>query len=91
IVLMSVAFIVPLLNLAQPGVWTKIIAAASLLVMITTYLPTLNYYRLPRIWSMTLPLAGFLYLLMTCHSALLHVFGSGASWKGRSYGKPPIT
>lgn len=55
----------------------------TIILMIKTYLPTLNLYQLPKIWSLFLPIAAFFYLMMTIHSAYLHKVGKGGNWKGR--------
>lgn len=61
------------------------------LVMTTTYLPMLHYYRQPRWLALTLPATAFLYLLMTVDSAVRHYRGRGAAWKGRTYARPDTT
>lgn len=55
----------------------------TIILMIKTYLPTLNLYQLPKIWSLFLPIAAFFYLMMTIHSAYLYKVGKGGNWKGR--------
>ena len=54
-------------------------------VMTWTYLPTLDLYRQPAYWALTLPVAGVLYGLMTVDSARRHYAGRGGAWKGRTY------
>jgi hopene-associated glycosyltransferase HpnB len=85
--LMLAAFVLPLLALAF-GAQAILISLFTLVVMIICYLPTLHYYRLHPLWSLTLPVSGFLYLLMTWSSGLQTVFRHGTSWKGRHY---PVT
>lgn len=87
--LMSVAFVSPVINLIAADVEYQWMSGVTFIIMFTTYLPVLRYYEIPVFWSLTLPLAGLLYLLMTCDSAWLHISGRGSSWKGRTYGKTP--
>ncbi len=61
------------------------LGGATWLIMAWTYLPTLELYRLSTFWSLTLPLAGILYVMMTLDSARLHYLGKGGAWKGRTY------
>ena len=90
-VMMFVAFLVPLLNTLMAQGWPRWLGLATLPVMCATYAPVLRYYGIPVIWSLSLPVAGILYLVMTWHSALNHLSGRGAVWKGRSYGKLSAT
>jgi len=78
---MGVMFGVPLFGLLQ----NPPLAAATIGLMAASYLPTLAFYRLSPLWSLTLPLAGLLYLAMTWHSALRHLRGVKSVWKGRVY------
>jgi len=47
------------------------------------YLPTIRLYRLFPAWALSLPVAAFLYTLMTLDSARLHRLGRGGLWKDR--------
>ena len=82
--IMVAAFVLPVVALGQSGS-TQIMGAVTLALMAMSYIPTLRYYDIPVIWSVTLPLAGVLYLLMTWTSAWRHWVGAGARWKDRSY------
>ena len=62
-----------------------ILAILTGLLMQISYYPTLKLYDLSPVWGLTLPLIGFLYLLMTLDSALRYWRGKGGSWKGRTY------
>lgn len=88
-VIMFVAFLAPVLNTVMSQGWPRWLGLATLPVMFATYAPLLRYYGIPIVWSLSLPVAGTLYLVMTWHSALNHLSGRGAVWKGRSYGKNP--
>jgi len=62
-----------------------VLGAAAWVLMAVLYLPTLKLYRIFPLWSLSLPLSGLLYSLMTLSSAVRHWRGSGGAWKGRSY------
>lgn len=80
-ILMILAYLIPLIGLfIAPSV-----ASFTLLVMFATYLPVILYYNLNPFWMLGLPLAGFLYLLMTGTSAYRYYVGERSNWKGRSY------
>jgi hypothetical protein len=53
--------------------------------MAAAYLPTARFYGRPWVWTLTLPLAGLLFLAMTVTSALNYWRGIRAQWKRRSY------
>ncbi|MBM3582364.1 MAG: glycosyltransferase, partial [Alphaproteobacteria bacterium] len=54
-------------------------------LMAVAYAPTVRLYGLAPAYTLTLPLAGVLYALMTLDSARRHWAGKGGGWKGRSY------
>jgi len=58
---------------------------AAWLLMAATYVPVLRYYRQPVWLAPALPVTAALYLAMTVHSAVRHLRGRGAVWKGRAY------
>ena len=58
--------------------------AAAWLIMATTYLPMLRFYRMPAWWAPLLPVVALLYLAMTVDSARHHARGRGGAWKGRT-------
>jgi len=57
------------------------------LLIAGAYGPTLGLYNRPRIAAVLLPVAGFLYTLMTVDSAVRHWRGRGGEWKGRVQAK----
>ncbi len=59
------------------------LGAAAWLAMAISFLPTLRFYRLSPLWSVTLPAIAFLYLSYTINSAYRHLRRSGGEWKGR--------
>jgi len=63
------------------------LGAAALLLIAGAYGPTLGLYNRPRIAAVLLPVAGFLYTLMTVDSAVRHWRGRGGEWKGRVQAK----
>ncbi|TAN44391.1 MAG: squalene synthase HpnD [Rhodospirillales bacterium] len=84
-VAMSLLYLVPPLALVL-GIFDEngpvtLAGAMGWLTMTIAYTPTTIYYRLKPflLWAVTLPLAGFLYTLMTLDSALR----GGGNWKGR--------
>ena len=62
-----------------------IAAAAAWGIMSALFIPTLRLYDRSPFLSLALPLAGFLYALMTLASALRYWRGRGGEWKGRHY------
>ncbi len=79
--LMILAYVVPLIALFTYPIPAFLIIALILM----TYLPTVSYYNLNPLWIAGLPLAGFLYLLMTWTSTFRYYRGERSQWKGRSY------
>ena len=79
------AYALPALCLLIPDASTRLAGLAALALMMGSYIPILRYYRLNPLWSVTFPLAGALYLLMTWSSARRHWSGAGAGWKSRNY------
>jgi hopene-associated glycosyltransferase HpnB len=63
------------------------LGAAAWLLMALAYGPTLALYSRPRVAAVLLPVAGFLYTLMTVDSALRHWRERGGEWKGRVQAK----
>ncbi|MEQ9200517.1 MAG: glycosyltransferase, partial [Rhodospirillales bacterium] len=62
-------------------------SAVTLSLMTVCFLPTIQLYRLPLVWALTLPVAGLLYGLMTWSSGYRHWRGRGGGWKGRTYSR----
>lgn len=76
----------PLLALSWPWHGQAVaggLALAAWLLMALSEGPTLRLYGLSPLRGLLLPLAGFLYSLMTFDSARRHWQGRGATWKGR--------
>nr|MBS0019383.1 glycosyltransferase [Gammaproteobacteria bacterium] len=83
--LMAVAFVAPPLALLTTSFWAKAAAMVALPAMMVSYLPILNFYKLPPYLALVLPIVGILYLAMTWDSALRYWRGERSRWKGRAY------
>ena len=64
---------------------TAIAGFAAWFTMGWAFSPTLYRYGLNPWYGFTLPVAGFLYTLMTLDSARRHWQGRGGEWKGRTH------
>lgn len=64
---------------------TTAAAFAAWFAMGWAFAPTLYRYGLSPYWAFALPVAGFLYTLMTLDSARRHWQGRGGEWKGRTH------
>ena len=84
---MVLIFIAPVAGLIFFDDLIAAISAISILIMGFTYHPVLKYYELNALKSITLPLAGLLFLLMTWTSAVKYMVGRRSKWKGRVYKK----
>ncbi len=76
-------------GLATADPLAAVAGALAWLTMATMMGPTLALYRLSPAWGAALPLAAFLFTLMTVDSARRHWRGQGGRWKGRTYGGHP--
>ncbi len=83
--LMIIAFALPIAALLQTQVDLIMIGIVILGIQAVCYLPTLRYYSMNPLYSLSLPFVGTLYLLMTWSSAFHYYFGKGAVWKDRHY------
>jgi hypothetical protein len=71
------------LIISDPLIWIS--AGSTYLIMSFLYRPTLALYEMSILNTYVMPLAGFIYILMTVSSAIRHWQGKGGAWKGRSY------
>lgn len=85
--LMLIVFWGPFLAIMTTSSMLKVLAFAGWSCMIAAYLPTVRFYRLSPLWTMTLPIIATLYLLMTWSSAMEYWKGRRANWKGRVYAR----
>ncbi|CAB5091717.1 Hopene-associated glycosyltransferase HpnB [Olavius algarvensis associated proteobacterium Delta 3] len=83
---MGVTFWVPVVGLCLPGIGIRMAALGIVGAMMVSYLPVLRFYGRSPAWAMALPGISALFVAMTWTSAIRHWVGSGADWKGRSYG-----
>jgi len=79
--LMVIAYVVPMISLFM----YPLSAFLIITLMLITYRPVVLYYHLNPVWIAGLPIAGFLYLLMTWTSSFRYYRGERSQWKGRSY------
>ncbi|HEU0196612.1 MAG TPA: glycosyltransferase [Nevskiaceae bacterium] len=85
--LFAVAYWLPLAALLAAPAAPQQVAGLALIAMFIGYLPTLQYYRVPWVFALLLPVTGTLYLGMTWGSALRYWRGVGSQWKGRRYAR----
>jgi len=85
--LMVTAFWLPVISLFSADGITRLLGLVALLVMMLIFLPTLRFYRLSPVWTLTLPFIGTLFLAMTWSSAFRYRQGQKSVWKGRTYNR----
>ncbi len=74
------------LGLGSPGSLAALcLGGAAYAILAATFVPMLRWYHLSPARSALLPLAGFLYTLMTLDSARRFWLRTGDHWKGRPY------
>ena len=76
-------YLVPIAAVASGERMAMIVGAAAWAAMTLSYIPTVRFYRLNPLWSLTLPLAALFYMGATLRSALRYWSGHGGQWKGR--------
>ncbi|HET7312975.1 glycosyltransferase [Salinisphaera sp.] len=84
-VVMALMFWAPPLALLFGDPLARGLALAAWGGMVVSYMPTLTYYGLSRLWALALPLIGTIYLAMTWSSALRYWRGVRTAWRGRAY------
>ena len=57
----------------------------TILIIVISFRPTVNFYKLPPFYYFSLPFASLIYMMMTFTSALNFHFRKGNVWKGRRY------
>lgn len=82
---MALMFWAPPAALVLGDTAARWLAVCAWIAMAASYVPTLTYYRLARVWALALPLIGTIYLGMTWSSALRYWRGVRTAWRGRSY------
>jgi hypothetical protein len=84
--LLLIMFAAPWVAIAAgTGLLSRGTGGLALLAMAAAYWPTIRFYGLPAVWTLTLPFAAVLFLAMTIESALNYWRGIKARWKGRNY------
>ncbi|HEX5420531.1 MAG TPA: glycosyltransferase [Gammaproteobacteria bacterium] len=86
IVMLAVFFGPPAALVLGPWRLAAGIGLVGFVLMCLAYRPVVRFYRLPTVWTATLPIAAALFLGMTLTSALNYWRGTRATWKERSYG-----
>ncbi len=79
------SFVFPFLGIISGRITGLLISFLALSAMMLSYIPILDFYKLNRLWALTLPISGILYLMMTWSSALRYLSGKRSVWKGRVY------
>jgi hopene-associated glycosyltransferase HpnB len=77
-------YLLPLALLFSRSRAVVALGAAAYLLMVAVYSPTVGFYRLNRLWALTLPFSAAFYMWATLHSAVKYWAGRGGEWKGRS-------
>lgn len=85
---MALMFWVPPVAFVVGDATARWLAVVAWLAMAASYVPTLVYYGLSRLWAPALPLIGTIYLAMTWSSALRYWQGVRTAWRGRAYHRP---
>ena len=62
-----------------------IINLLTISLMTIVFIPTMKFYNVEDKYLAFIPLFSFLYIIMTCSSAINHYSKKGNKWKGRSY------
>ena len=57
----------------------------TILILVISFRPTVNFYKLPPFYYFSLPFASLIYMMMTFTSAFNFHFRKGNVWKGRKY------
>ncbi len=80
---MAIIFVVPpLLALFATGM-PRYLGLLTWLMMASSFIPTLRFYRVSPLWSIALPGIALLYLYYTLNSAYQFFRRRGGQWKGR--------
>lgn len=65
--------------------WRAALGLAVWAIAALTYFPTLDRYKVPRVYAAALPAIALFYMAATIGSAVNHWRGTGAKWKNRAY------
>jgi hopene-associated glycosyltransferase HpnB len=86
---MILTFIVPPLLAIFASGFPRVLGLVAWVAMAMSYVPTLRFYRLSPLWSVSLPGTASLYLYYTLNSAYQYLRGRGGQWKGRIQADAP--
>jgi hopene-associated glycosyltransferase HpnB len=81
---LAVTYMAPPLLLLSGNPMAAVLGGLTWLLMATSYLPMVRFYRLSPLWSLALPAIAVFYLGATICSAIQYARGRGGRWKGRS-------
>jgi hopene-associated glycosyltransferase HpnB len=81
---MFLTYVAPVILLFAHDSTPRVLGATALLLMFSSFLSTLRFYRLSPLWVPLLPLTALFYVYATCLSAVRFWLGQGGLWKGRA-------
>jgi hopene-associated glycosyltransferase HpnB len=86
---MAITFVIPpMLAIFATGL-PRYLGLLTWLMMAISFMPTLRFYRVSWLWSITLPGIASLYLYYTLNSAYKYLRRRGGQWKGRVHVDAP--
>jgi hopene-associated glycosyltransferase HpnB len=86
---MTITFVIPpMLAIFATGL-PRYLGLLTWLMMAVSFMPTLRFYRVLWLWSITLPGIALLYLYYTLNSAYQYLRRRGGQWKGRVHVDAP--
>jgi hopene-associated glycosyltransferase HpnB len=86
---MAITFVIPpMLAIFATGL-PRYLGLLTWLMMAVSFMPTLRFYRVSWLWSITLPGIASLYLYYTLNSAYQYLRRRGGQWKGRVHVDAP--
>jgi hopene-associated glycosyltransferase HpnB len=86
---MAITFVIPpMLAIFATGL-PRYLGLLTWLMMAISFMPTLRFYRVSWLWSITLPGIASLYLYYTLNSAYQYLRRRGGQWKGRVHVDAP--
>ncbi len=74
----------PALAIFSHGI-SRLLGAATWILMALAFQPTLRFHRVSPLWGLALPAIAFAYLIFTLESAYQSASGRAGLWKGRVY------
>ncbi len=81
---LAILYLLPIALLFSRSTLSISLGAATLIAMLTAYIPMVRFYKLNPLWTLTLPAAALFYIGATIHSAIRYWSGRGGMWKGRA-------